>query len=431
MKNFLPKNSVLHPLYCDKKGTVYEYPEFEPAFRSGREFVRVDPEELIPLPEGSVLFSLPERHPVIHDSQQDTFTPVSHIDQQEIWAASAFLSSGYLRTYLPAYQNMPGSPALTLWAYCGIAASQDQFLVPALRIDDDPRSNPEIHTNDKELMNAIADITAAYPENRLIKQLAFCSTEYRCLCARNFFLSRYEAPIPTSPSCNANCAGCLSSQTSPGFKSSHARLDFKPDPEEIAEAIVHHVTHVKNAVASFGQGCEGEPLLRGTDLATAISKVRAKTDCGTININTNGSLPDMVSHLIYSGLDSIRISMNSPSKHYYDRYYRQTSYSHSDVLKSVELALQAGIYVSLNLFFMPGFTDSEEEAESLINFLKHFPINMIQTRNLNIDPDFYLDLIDFKDTTSIGIRKLLKLIKNSFPNIKLGYYNPPKENRSL
>jgi pyruvate-formate lyase-activating enzyme len=53
----------------------------------------------------------------------------------------------------------------------------------------------------------------------------------------------------------------------------------------------------------------------------------------------------------------------------------------------------AGIFVSLNLFFIPGFTDIESEVQSLFTFLKKFPVDMMQTRNLNIDPDYYFDLI--------------------------------------
>jgi len=90
----------------------------------------------------------------------------------------------------------------------------------------------------------------------------------------------------------------------------------------------------------------------------------------------------------------------------------------------VELALSKGIYVSINLFFMPGFTDSESETDSLMSFLKNFPVNMIQTRNMNIDPDYFFERISFKDQDAIGIRNLLALIRKNFNFVKLGYYNP-------
>ena len=135
----------------------------------------------------------------------------------------------------------------------------------------------------------------------------------------------------------------------------------------------------------------------------------------------------MVQHLIDAGIDSIRISINSPTERYYNRYYKPQGYSFGKVLESIEMSIQAGIFVSLNLFFLPGFTDMTTEVDGLFQFLKKFPVNMIQTRNMNIDPDYYLDEIGFEGSEPIGIRNLLRRINESFPAIKLGYYNPPKE----
>ena len=44
-------------------------------------------------------------------------------------------------------------------------------------------------------------------------------------------------------------------------------------------------------MVSFGQGCEGEPLLRWKEIERAIRLVRARTRRGSIHANTNGSLP--------------------------------------------------------------------------------------------------------------------------------------------
>jgi molybdenum cofactor biosynthesis enzyme MoaA len=184
---------------------------------------------------------------------------------------------------------------------------------------------------------------------------------------------------------------------------------------------------VNAAVASFGQGCEGEPLLRADDLARAIRKVRQKKDRGTINLNTNGSDPAAVIKLIDAGLDSIRISLNSPTEIYYKKYHQPKSYTFQDVLKTISIAIEKNIFVSINLFFMPGFTDMETEVESLFRFLERFPVHMIQTRNMNIDPDFYFKTIGYKASEPIGIVRLIQLIKEKYPAVRLGYYNPPKE----
>lgn len=414
--------------YSDQGGNVYEYPGYEGTFRSGRRFVKADQCELIKLPLGSFLFSLPERSPVFYNRRDEDFEFLDNsADGDKIWAVSSFLSSGYLRTHLPAFIKREGAPVLPLWAYTGLVIIDGEFYVPALRIDEDPRSDYSLHQDDDELSIRIDDLLDRYPENRLVKQLSYCSIEYRCLCARNFFLSRFEAPIPTTPVCNAECIGCLSYQSGSEFCASQKRIGFQPTPEEIAEVVVYHVERVDSSVVSFGQGCEGEPLLRGYDLARAIEIVRERTDRGTININTNGSLPGMIERLIESGLDSIRVSLNSPTIEYYNRYCRPISYTFDDVLRSLEIAIKGGIFVSINLLFMPGFTDMESEVDALFRMLRRFPVNMIQTRNLNIDPDYYLDNIGFTDSNSIGIKSLVELIKEKFPSIKLGYYNPPKD----
>jgi len=414
-------------VFADPANNVYDFPGKKPVFRTGNRFTAVDPDELIPLPFGSYLFSLVDRYPVYYDGNAGDYAVMRHDDSgTEAQGVSSFLASGYLRTYLPAYHAQDDARPLPLWAYAGVVFMDDGFYVPALRIDDDPRSDPGIHQDEKALNIAIARMRTRYRQNRLVRQLSTCATEYNCLCARNFFLGRHEAPVPSSPACNAGCLGCLSHQdTDAGFEASQMRLDFKPTPEEIAQVIIHHITSVDNSVVSFGQGCEGEPLLRGSDLARAVSMVREQSSAGTININTNGSKPDMVRELARAGLDSIRISLNSPTEKYYTRYHRPGGYSFDDVLRSIETALGLGLFVSINLFFMPGFTDMETEVEALREFLARFPVNMIQTRNLNIDPDIYFQSIGFEESGPIGIRNLIEMLKRDYPEVRLGYYNPP------
>jgi protein gp37 len=74
---------------------------------------------------------------------------------------------------------------------------------------------------------------------------------------------------------------------------------------------------------------------------------------------------------------------------------------------------------------MPGFTDSIGEVESLFRFLDKFPVNMIQTRNMNIDPDYFFEKIGFQDEEATGIRNLIGMLRDKYPDVRLGYYNPP------
>jgi hypothetical protein len=53
---------------------------------------------------------------------------------------------------------------------------------------------------------------------------------------------------------------------------------------------------------------------------------------------------------------------------------------------------------------------------------------MIQWRNFNIDPDWYLGKIGVTETGEcIGIRQVMNLLKEEFPDLKFGYFNPSIE----
>ena len=114
---------------------------------------------------------------------------------------------------------------------------------------------------------------------------------YHCFAAKNIFVGRWEAPLPTSPSCNARCIGCLSLQEGECC-ASQDRITFVPTPEEIAEAAIPHLRKAEDPIVSFGQGCEGEPLVQSKTLVRAVRMMRDATSRGVINLNTNGFSPD-------------------------------------------------------------------------------------------------------------------------------------------
>lgn len=63
--------------------------------------------------------------------------------------------------------------------------------------------------------------------------------------------------------------------------------------------------------------------------------------------------------------------------------------------------------------------------KALEDFLGRFPVSMIQTRNLNMDPDYYFEQIGFSESEPMGVRKLIGLLREKYPKLRLGYYNPP------
>ena len=259
-----------------------------------------------------------------------------------------------------------------------------------------------------------------------MRHLETCALIYGCPNAQNFFLNRYEAPLPTSPNCNAFCAGCISYQPNNNCPVTQPRIKFIPTPEEIAEIALFHIDKVDKPIVSFGQGCEGEPLLAGDILEKTILIIRRKTVKGLININTNASMSKVISKLFNIGLDSIRVSLNSVREEYYTRYHKPRGYIFNDVLNSIKIARSKKGFISINYLTMPGFTDSLEEFIEFKKFISKYRINMIQWRNLNFDPLQYFKILKVPIDVSkmLGIREIIKIVKEEFPDVKMGYFNP-------
>ena len=129
-----------------------------------------------------------------------------------------------------------------------------------------------------------------------------------------------------------------------------------------------------------------------------------------------------------AGLNSIRVSTNSARKHIYEPYYRPNNYVFEDIVESLKTVRNYGGWTSINYFVFPGMTDSMEEYEALRVLIRETDLRMIQWRNFNIDPDWYLGKINVTDTgEAMGVKKLMQLIHEEFPRLKFGYFNPPME----
>jgi pyruvate-formate lyase-activating enzyme len=411
-------------LYSDGQGNIYEDTTLYAVGRCGWDAMPVQHNEWIALPDGGSLYELPGRRGIGID--------VATLEMRVCelgWAVAAFIPPAHTGLYLAAYESAPDAPVLPLFCYTAAGWLDDVFYVPAVRVDADIRQ--ECSGFDKKVVQeGVKNLTAAYPHNRLVKHLADnCALTYECPAARNFFMGRWECPVPTSPACNANCIGCISLQPDEAtIVSTQDRLQFMPTAEEIVEFTVPHLTSAPYPIISFGQGCEGEPLLMWETLKKAIIEIRKHTDKGSININTNGGNPKAVEQLMLAGLDSIRVSLNSAQEEIYMRYYRPNNYTFDDVKESIKTVKAHGGWASINYFVFPGMTDSVAEYEALCDLIEATDLDMIQWRNFNIDPDWYLGKIGVTETGSfIGILQLMQLIKEQFPQVQFGYYNPPIE----
>lgn len=411
-------------LYSDGKGNIFEDTSLYVTGRSGWDALPVPAEEWIPLPDGGSLYELPGRRGI----GIDVVTGEMRLCAKG-WAVAAFIPPAHTGLYLAAYETAPEAPTLPLFCYTAAGWHDGGFYVPAVRIEQDIRQDCAGY--DWDVINkGVRRIVDAYPQNRLVKHLAEnCCLTYHCPAARNFFMGRWECPIPTSPACNANCIGCISFQPQEeAIPSTQDRLNFKPLPEEIVEFTVPHLQEAPFPIVSFGQGCEGEPLLMWETIRESIIEMRKHTPRGSININTNGSKPAAVRALCEAGLDSIRVSLNSARASVYEAYYRPNNYRFEDIVESLKVVRSFGGWASINYFVFPGMTDSVEEYEALRKLIRDTDLTMIQWRNFNIDPDWYLGKIGVGETGEfMGVKQLMELIAEEFPLVKFGYFNPPIE----
>ena len=419
MKNISPCLVV-----SNEHGHVFEVEEYDAIGISGQTIKTISLDDWIPLPEGSQLMELPGRLPVGKDRKSGKIVTLEGDPKEKLMAVAAFVAPAYTIMYHAAWNRLPNAPNLSLYAYCAVGWYKDRFYAAALRIDTDIRQDPS-QFNQERIETAAKNFLKRYSDNRLAEHLIKnCALTYGCPAAQNYLLNRWEMPLPTSRTCNSECLGCISLQKSTGICSSQFRIDFTPTAEEIIEIAVPHIETAPYPVVSFGQGCEGEPLMNPQLLIDAIKGIREKTNKGTINLNTNASRPDIIGKLLGVGLDSMRVSMNSSRPEYYYRYFKPLNYTFKDVLKSIEIMKCKGGFVSINLFVFPGFTDQPDEIEALESLISDYGIDMIQWRNLNIDPELYWKEINPPAQDGIGIKKMIEYFKKAFPKLRHGYFNP-------
>jgi pyruvate-formate lyase-activating enzyme len=404
---------------------VYSTPDGGIGERRGLQAVSFDghalePSELIPLPDGTTLSMLPQRLAVGRTRDDQTV----EVPASAGWAIAALLPIGYTRTHLPAYATTPQTQSLPFFGYTAVAGWHGRLYVAALRTDDPHRWLPAAY-NPVRLRRLVSARLAAEPENRVLRQHAHCALDYACPTASNLFFRRWEGAVAVSPGCNARCVGCISKQDEESLVSPQDRLLFVPSVDEVVDVAVAHLERASDAILSFGQGCEGEPLIQARLIERAIRAIRAATAAGTLNINTNASSPRALQRLYDAGLDSLRASTISARPETYNAYYRPLGYTFEDVKRSLVLARTAGVYSSINLLCFPGLIDAEDEVAALVAFLRETGVRLVQLRNLNIDPEVLLPRIPRPAGTPMGIRAMVEMLRRDVPEVEIGNFSRP------
>jgi pyruvate-formate lyase-activating enzyme len=404
---------------------VYSTPDGSVSARRGLRAVDYSgaplaPADLIPLPDGSTLAMLPDRRAVGFDARGARRTVPAHLGAP----LTALLPIGYTRTHLPGYEPTPETQPLPFFGYTAVAGYRGRLYAAALRTDDPHHWHPRNYDRAR-LEQVVRERLAAEPENRVLAHHAHCALDYACPTASNLFFRRWEGAVAVSAGCNARCVGCISKQEEERLVSPQDRLTFLPSVAEIVAVGVAHLEHAPEAIYSFGQGCEGEPLLQARRIEQAIREMRERTDKGTININTNASNPRALQRLYDAGLDSLRASTISARPETYDAYYRPIGYTFKDVKRSLVLAREAGVYSSINLLCFPGLIDCEDEVEALVAFLREAGVRLVQLRNLNIDPEVLWPRVPKPAGAPMGMRAMIATLRRELPEVAIGNFSRP------
>jgi len=411
-------------VFAGDDGRLFDHRNLLATGRTGDRFVEVAGEYMEKLPAGASLVLVPGGVPV-GITRAGRFTALDNNPWTEgrAWAVGALLPQGYTRTLLPAYRRGKKEKPLPLLGYAAVACRGGELYVAARRTDDPDRWDPA-HYNTAGLPELVEKKLARRPENRILRQLARCSLEYSCFTAQNIFYGRWEGGIPVSPACNARCLGCISLQPAECCLSPQARIKFRPSPREVAEVAIPHLEGGEGTMVSFGQGCEGEPALAEGTIIEAIERIRTVTGLGTINMNSNGGHSAGVAEICRAGLDTLRISLISAREDTYNAYCRPAGYGLADVRRSIKAAAARGVYVSLNLLVFPGLTDRAEEVETLLGLVRDTGVNLVQLRNLNIDPDFLFQHMPEGGGEILGIPALIEALRE-VPDLAVGSFSRP------
>ncbi len=399
-------------------GSIEVLDGHRPAGRSGRVLVPLTADDLLPLPEAATLAHLPGRRPLAIDADGGP------VDVEGEWlAVAAVLPVGYLRTLLPAGTRNPAAHRLPLFGYTAVVEHDGDLMCAALRTDSFAWWRPDNYGR-ADLPAAVEQARQALSGNRLVDHLAHCALQNRCYTAQNTFHRRYEAALPASPACNADCLGCISLQTDGEVPAPQARMRFAPTADELVELADWHLRGDDAAIVSFGQGCEGEALTRDGALVEATARIRALHPHATIHINSNGSKPLVLERLIDAGLNSVRISTISFTDDIFRPYYRPIGYGLDDVIACGRLMHERGGQVCLNLLTFPGVTDVADEVEATVAACRTMGVDQVQWRSLNVDHDWLLGVLPALPA-GVGMRAAYDALRERLPAVAHGNFTRP------
>ncbi|MCP4504753.1 MAG: radical SAM protein [Deltaproteobacteria bacterium] len=476
-----PMLLIAHP----DTGEILEHPHLEMALDNGLDVVCPGKKDLKPVPEGWDIMALPGTEPIGFDPDTGEFVTLgafTYLDKDHQMATITPLAvachppPGYVRTHHPAahwidvthpdekfkkfgggqlsvFQDVPevdkeadaaeqkknpasnpkntssggddARPGLPLWAYTAVGYGKHGMVASFFQADETSRWSPDLFYKE-ELEDKIAARVDEDKENPVLNQIAQCAKNYLCCCAQNIFYERWEGAVPIAPACTAACLGCISKDPEWDTPTPQKRLKFSPKAEDISRVMIRHLKVAPEPMMSFGQGCEGEPTMYGEALVGSVRLTRAETKRGIININTNGSRPQVIRDAAKEGAQALRISINTFDEEVYTAYYRPGDYTLATVMESLYAGRDAGMHVSINFLIWPGWTDRLAELEKVSELVEDGVIQMIQLRNLCVDPGHFKSILPPREKRGmlLGMKGFVDELHRRHPKLRFGTFNP-------
>lgn len=355
-------------VHSDRSGRVFVANDYGAAAYEGVRSVALA--TAIPLPDGTELIPI-EREAVALDRAGRP----RGLGRTR-WALAALLPRGYVRTRLPAYRDDPASN-LEPRTYAAVAAAPGGELVVAARSAGGapPRSAPSGEVT-------IARALRGRPANKLLRQLARCAREDRCLYAGSLFAPT-ELAIPLGAPSNERPRLPAAPRLRPDERPSEPAA-FRPSAEEVAEVGIDHLA--AGGEVRFGAGCDGEPLLLSRVVEEAVRAMRAASERGRIRIETNGSSPASLRRVLAAGVGEVTIRLASAHPQTYELLHGPEGYRWTDVRASLQIAASGDASLTVALHVLPGLSDRASERDALLALLDELPRGTLELRDLAADP---------------------------------------------
>lgn len=161
------------PLYGDVEGSLFDIPGYRGLSRKGNKVLPLEGKELIPLPQGSALYSLPDRKPALWKKGEVEILP------HPLTAVGAVLPEGYILTGLPAFEKDEESKELLpSLPYAAMACWQNKNWVAAVSLAKrNSLELPQIRMFSTDLnMQSLVDLSLdiSFPETPWELVILFC-----------------------------------------------------------------------------------------------------------------------------------------------------------------------------------------------------------------------------------------------------------------